>query len=169
MALRCDLDRVSARFLQTANNSFEISRRPLKIVVRHHHLRGRKRAREFTSRKVLCRLNLDVAPAATRSHRLRQNLDLGVPAASKQPSTLFPPARGDEDGAGPLALQPGKKGRYFARIAQIVEPQFQRASLAQAQAHLRTHFPRRPGSDDTTHSVISKETLQAPSTPEAEL
>ena len=79
---------------------------------------------------------------------MRQDLDLLFPAALKQPSTLFSPARGNEHGARTFAAQPGQESFPLLPTAKIVQAQFQRARLAQAQTDLRPHLARCFSGDD---------------------
>ena len=111
-----------------------------KIVIRHHHPRGRKRARKFTPGNMLRRFDFNIAPVAARAGRLRQDLDLLFPAALKQPSPFFPPARGNQHGARAFAAEPGQEIFPLLRAAKIIQAQFQRARLAQAQTDLRPHL-----------------------------
>src|ERR1700693_2646565 len=169
MALRCNLNCLPIHAIEPASDTSEVSRRSAKIVIRHHHTRGRKRARKFAPGKLLCRFDFNIAPVAAGADRLRQDFNLLFPAALKQPSPLFPPARCNPYGAPAFAAEPRQENFPLPRTSKIIQAQFQRARLAQAYKDMRPHLSRRSSGDDAAHPIFSEETLQAPSTPEAKL
>jgi hypothetical protein len=103
MALRRNLCDFAPRANELASDTRKIPWRPAKVMMGHHHARGKKYAPKFRRRKMFHDLNFDIAPAAARPRRLRQNLKLGLATPSKQTATPAAAARCDQRRTGTIA------------------------------------------------------------------
>src|SRR5579863_1169987 len=165
MALRGNLNGVSAHLFELSHDPPEARRRLAKVMVRNQNSRRGECAAQFIPRHSLRRFNLHIAPPAARPYGLSQDLELRLGAPSKQPSALSTAARGDQDGSRGVTAQPAKERAPLLRPAQIVQPQLQRPRSGQGQTDLCLHPSRRLGGNHPANSVCPEQALHAPSTP----
>ncbi len=91
---------------------------------------------------MLCNFNFEIAPAAAHKHRLRQNIELRLFAASKLPTTLAAAAGCDQRRGEPLPAQPAEECVSLLRTLEVVETQFQRSGRFESKTQLGDHLPR---------------------------